>query len=351
MRTIRIKKHLCLSLLLTPLIFLSGCLEEKKCEVASAPCGNQAKSLDDGSEVLMKIDGRPVITLNSLNAEFDRLLDENPQLKQVLPLMPEAKSNFFQGMANQEVVDYWICKNGIDTSPAYAQEYARTMEQVKKMLNTKYFSDKHPVHVSESEIKAFYEENKNKLPDLMVSQGGVKAEGVSFKSEDEAKAFLAKAKEKPEAELQKVAADAGFGDNFRDFKMVNNQSLGIDHALRAKLMSLNRFPTIELVKAGDVWWVVKAMSKEDAQYRPYEQIKPGLEEYLKKQKQMEVFEKAIDGYKKDFNIELNDASLKTKPDENAMRQLQQMMAQQVGGEIEAQDAEVEETAAPAVQTV
>ncbi len=98
--------------------------------------------------------------------------------------------------------------------------------------------------------------------------------------------------------------------------------MAIDPSLRAKLVGLTRFPTIELVKAGDVWWVVKAHNKEDAQYRPYADIKPSLEEYLKKQKQMEVFEKAIDGYKKEYTIEMNDAPLKTKVDENAMRQLQ-----------------------------
>jgi hypothetical protein len=299
-----------------------------------------AKSLDDGSEVLFKIDGRSVITLNSLNAEFDRLLDENPQLKQVLPFMPEAKLNFFQGMVNQEIVDHWITKNRIDVSAEYAQELEKTMDQVRKMLNTKYFSDRHPVTVAESEIRAFYEENKNKLPDLMISQGGVKAEGVSFKAENDAKAFLAKAKESKDS-LDKVAANAGLSENYRDFKMVNNQSLAIDPSLRTKLVGLTRFPALELVQAGDVWWVVKALSKEDAQYRPYEQIKPSLEEYLKKQKQMEVFEKAIDGYKKQYMLEINDAPLKTKVDENAMRQLQEMMAQQEDEEVAVNDADTQ----------
>ena len=349
MRTFRVRKQLCLSLLLSPLVFLPGCMDNTKSEVASTATAGGAKSLDDGSEVLLKIDGRSVITLNSLNAEFDRLLDENPQLKQVLPFMPEAKANFFQGMVNQEIVDHWITKNGISATAEYEKEFEKTMEQVKKMLNTKYFSDRHPVKVAESEVKAFYEENKTKLPDLMISQGGVKAEGVSFKAEDAAKAFLAKAKETQNG-LEKVAADAGFSGDYRDFKMVNNQSLAIDPALRSKLVGLTRFPALELVKAGDVWWVVKATAKEDAQYRPYEQIKPSLEEYLKKQKQMEVFEKAIDGYKKQFTIEMNDAPLKAKGDETAMRQLQQMMTEQEGEEMASND-DAEAMPVSAMQTV
>ena len=350
MRRSRVKKQLCLSLLLSPLAFLPGCMENTKSEVASTAIAGGAKSLNDGSEVLLKIDGQPVITINSLNNEFDRLLDENPQLKQVLPYMPEAKANFFQGMVNQEIVDHWIVKNGISATAEYAQEFEKTMDQVKKMLNTKYFSDRHPVKVSDSEIKSFYEENKTKLPDLMVSQGGVKAEGVSFKAEDAAKAFQAKAKE-TQGNLEKVAADAGFSDDYRDFKMVNNQSVAIDPSLRSKLVSLTKFPAVELVKAGDTWWVVKAHTKEDAQYRPFEQVKPSLEEYLKKQKQMEVFEKAIDGYKKQFTIEMNDAPLKVKGDDNAMRQLQQMMAEQEDDELAANDAAQDGMPVSAMQTV
>lgn len=322
-----VKKHLCLSLLCAPIVFLSGCLpgsEDNQSTVNMA----DAKSIEDGSEVLLTIDGRPVITMNTLNAEFDRLLEESPQMKQILPFMPDAKGQFFQGMVNQEVVDHYVAAKGIDRSPQYIKEYENTMQQVKKMLNTKHFSDKHPVQVSGSEVNAFYEENKNKIPDLMISQGGVKAEGVSFESEDEANAFLAKARE-GKNELEKVAGDAGFTNNYRDFKMVNNQSLAIDPALRTKLLGLNRFPTHDVVKVGDVWWVVKAHSKEEPQYRPLdEQLRQGLEEHLKKQKQAEVFEKAIDGYKKDFNVEINDAPLQPKANEQGANPLAQMMAEQ-----------------------
>lgn len=317
MQILRIKKYLSLALLVLPLLFLSGCLENKKDDSTSVGCvgqmsgASQSKSLDDGSDVLLKINGRNVVTLKSFESEFDRLLEENPQLKQVLPFMQDAQLNFFLGMVNQHIVNAWIEREGIDGSAAYQEEWNRAMEQLQNMLNTKYFSERHPVNVSDAEIKSFYEENKGRIPNLMVSQGGVKAEGVSFKEEDEAKAFLAKAKESKDG-LEKIASDAKAADTYRDFKMINNQSLAIDPALRAKIISFSKFPIIELVKAGDLWWVVKAYSKEDPQYRPYEQVKSDLEDYLKKQKQMEAFEKAIEGYKSQFSIEINDAPLKAK---------------------------------------
>ena len=107
------KKRFCLSLLLVPVLFLSGCLPGSEGNSATSIAGTH--SLDDGSEVLMTIDGRPVITMNSFNAEFDRLLQENPQLAQVLPLMTDEKSNFLKGMVNQEIVDYYITDKGMET--------------------------------------------------------------------------------------------------------------------------------------------------------------------------------------------------------------------------------------------
>ncbi len=339
-----VKKQLCLSLLLAPLMFLSGCLPGSDKDQAALTGQVGAKKLDDGSEVLLKIDGRPVITMNSLNAEFDRLLEESPQMRQIFQFYPEAKSNFFQGMVNQEIVDHYVSANGVDRSPQYIQEFENTMRQVTKMLNTKYFSEKHPVQVSDAEVVAFYNENKNRIPDLMISEGGVKAEGVSFGNEDEANAFLAKAKESKVA-LEKVASDAGFKDNYRDFNMVNDKSLPTEPALRTRVMSLTSFPSHEVVKVGDAWWVVKAHSKEEPKYHPLnDELRPQLQEHIKKDKQNKAVLDAIESYKKDFDIEVNDEPLKAKEDEKASNPLAQIMAQQEAAMAQQQETPAKELA-------
>ena len=111
------------------------------------------------------------------------------------------------------------------------------------------------------------------------------------------------------------------------------------------MVAFTRFPKIEQIKAGDLFWVVKATEKKDPEYRPFEQVAPTIGDALRKQKQMELFEKAIDTYKKSYDIEINEEPIKPKQDA-----VPPMMQQE---EIEvAQGPEEECNAAPApTQTV
>ncbi len=320
---IKDRKYFHITLLLAPLLLLSGCLstdQKKEDIVVSGEMDSAARNVDDGSPVLMRINGRPVLTVKSIDADFERLVEENPQFKQVLPFMPDAKMNFFKGMVSQQIIDEYIRRNGIDTSPEYQREFAKTVDQVKHMMNMNYFSERHPAEVSETEVRKFYDENKDKIPDLIQSQGGVKAEGVSFNNEDDAKAFLAKVKE-ASASFEKVAADAGYASHYNDFKLVNAQSMQIDPALKAKLMKITSLPSVELVNVGNEWWVVRAESKVEPTYVSFDQVKPMLQEHLKKQKQMETFEKVIDTYKDTYGVEIDDSPLKTDASGKAMPQM------------------------------
>lgn len=324
------------SLLLVPMLMLPGCWtsqekdrRQEPIEVENVAAAMTEKTVQDGSPALMKMNGRPLITLNSINADFDRLLEENPQFKQVLAFMPDAKLNFFQGMVSQEVINEYVHKNKIDQSPEYQKELEKTIEQVKHMLNMNYFNARHPAEVSEAEIRRFYDENKDKIPNLMESRGGVKAEGVSFANEDDARAFLTKAKEASQESLEKLATDAGFADRYQDFKLVNLQSAQVEPTLKAHIAKLSRFPALELFNADGKWWVVKAYSKTEPIYVPFDQVKPMLEEHLQKQKQAEVLEKVLDKYKKEYNVEINDAPLRTAgPDQEIDESMQHAQAQE-----------------------
>lgn len=311
--TIKSEKIFHIALLLAPLLLLPGCWTCEKHEhaVVGSDVGTMVKSVEDGSPVLMKIDGRPVLTVKGIDADFERLLEENPNFKQMLAYMPDAKLNFFQGMVSQQVIDEYIHRNKIDSSPEYQRELAKTIDQVKHMLNMNYFSERHPAEVSETEVRKFYDENKDKIPDLMQSQGGVKAEAVSFGSEEDAKAFLAKAKEST-GDFAKIATDAGYANNYRDFKLVNAQSIQIDPTLKAKIIKITSFPSMELFNVGNEWWVVNAHSSAEPVYVSFDKVKPMIQEHLKKQKQAEVFEKVIDKYKGEYHVEVDDAPLRSK---------------------------------------
>lgn len=330
-----------LALLLVPVVFLPGCwLTDKLCGT-----GSGSSKAVDGSAVLVSMKGQSVITKQSFEKEFEQLIEENPHLKSVLSLMPDAQKNFLMGMVNQEVVDRWVTENKVDQKEAYQKELDRMMRSVRRMLNTKFFGLEHTVQVAENEIVEFYEKNKDSMPDLMISRGGVQAAGVSFEKEAEAKAFLAKAKEVKD--IKRAADAAKLTKNFRDFKVVNAQSLGMDMTLRDKIAAINEVPSVELVKVSDKsFWVVSATSKEETKYRPLEQVKAGLEQFVAKEKRMEMFDKEISKLKTEYNVVINEEALKPQQAEpTAVAENTSVPAQQEATQVA--QAEVAPEAAPA----
>jgi hypothetical protein len=300
-----------LALLLVPVVFLPSCFltdlfKAKEHKVEGTP--------------VVSMKGKVVITDKSYDNEFAQLLEENPHLQSVIALMPEAKQNFLNGLVNQEVVSTWVAENKIDQSEEYKKEMERMSRSVKRMLDTKYFGLKHPVQVSEAELTEFYDKNKDVMPDLMISRGGIKAAGVSFDKELDAKAFLAKVKEVKD--ISKAATLAKVNKNFRDFKLVNAQSLGIDAQLRDKIVETAQVPSTSIIKVDNTFWVVSATEKEQVKYRPFEQVKAGLEQYVTKEKRMQVFEAEIEKLKKEYNVVVDNSAFKAA-EESKLAQAEQ----------------------------
>jgi len=338
-------KKMFLSLIIASMVALPGCgvLHWVKDKLGFGTCGaNGDMSSVEGmvdevmgqaddtlagkGKTLVSMSGQSIISDQSLERDFEQLLEENPQLKSVLPLMPDAKYNFLQGMISQAVVDKYVVDNSVDQQSEYKQELARMMRSVKRMLNTKYFGLAHPIEITDAEISKFYEDNKNTMPDLLVSRGGVKAEGVSFTSVAAAKAFAAKADSK---NFAKVAKEDGLSDNMRDFNLVNSQSLGMHATLRNKIASMKKFPAVQTVKVDDkTFWVVNATESQDATYRPFEQVKSGLKQFVEKEKRMAMFDKEISHLKDEYKVEVNEGFFKAQQEKERLARQQQQ--QQVG---------------------
>ncbi|MDR3549930.1 MAG: peptidylprolyl isomerase [Candidatus Babeliales bacterium] len=241
-----------------------------------------------------------VITKESFEKEFEQLLEENPHLISVLHEIPDAKNNFLAGMINQMVVDTWIIENKIDKKTEYQIEMNRMMNSVKRMLNTKYFGLQHSVQVTSAEIAEFYEKNKDSMPDLIISHGGIKAVGVSFHKKADAKKFLAKVNKTKN--IKKTADAAKVSENFCDFKVVNAQRLDIYPELRDKIIATIKVPSVEIIHIGKTFWVISATEKVDTRYRSLEQVKDGLEKYISKEKRMKLLDTEITRLKTGLNI-------------------------------------------------
>jgi hypothetical protein len=311
-------KFLKVALLVTPLAFLPGCgplewIKEKlngsSTSVATTE-GVAAGGEQLSGEVLATMNGKPVVTVSALKQQMNQLMEENPQLKSVLPFMPDVEHNVFKSMVSQEVVNKYVSENKIKDSTEYKKDKERAEKALENALNYKYFAQANPVKVTESEVKNFYETYKNSIPELMISRGGVQATGLAFDKEALAKSFFEKVKSGKAAEFAKAAKEAGLSDKVRDFKLVNAQSVGIDPVLRNKIVSATKVPSADMLKAGEQYWVIIVTAKEEAKYRPFDQVKADIEREVEKQKRMEAFEQQIGKLKTEYKVVENDEYFK-----------------------------------------
>jgi hypothetical protein len=253
------------------------------------------------------MDGKPIVTKKRLESEKHDLMESNPQLKMMLAMMDESQldRNLAEGLASQAIVNRYIQESGTDKSSEYQQEYKRILASVQNMLNTKFFTKDFSADITDSEARDFYEKNKQLMPQLVVSHGGVRATCVMFDSEDQAKRFADKVRTAKTS--LKDAADADkLSGQFKELNLVHNQSLGIDTVLREKISNISSFPTIDICVLSDGKVATyEATEKEDAKYRPFEQIKDELKKMLEKQKTSEIFENEVKKLKEKYNVQFD----------------------------------------------
>jgi len=308
--------------MLSSLVILSGCStvgdkEESKTE-ATMPA-----TTGDGV-VLMSMDGKPVITSDGIDEEFEvffeRVLEQNAQLKAMLQFMPNLKDelfeNFFRGLVNQHIIDRYITDKGFSNSQEYKKELEMLMMQLKHSLNAKYFvKELGEVSVSDAETRRFYEEHKNE-PQFMVAQGGIKAIAVPFDSEAAAKAFMEKVSAKA-SEIKQIAEQDGLGAKVREL-LVNNQGFGVDPKLRDAILAETKFPAVKVFNTDDKnHWVVYMSGKEEAKYREFDEIKEALKGELAQEKQKDLVNAELDKLRAKYKVDVNEKYFeKQQPAEN-----------------------------------
>ena len=298
------------ALILSSVVFLPSCDWLKSKLGLHKGASSSAVAENDNTTVIATINGKPLMTAGEFEKQFKNFIEKHPY-GAMFAQMEGVDRKIFDGLVGQKIMSRWVEEQGINETP----EYKEYLEQLVQMLNARFFQMKHPVTVADSEIKVFYDQNKENMPEAVLSRGGVNATGVSFAKEAAAKEFLEKAKGKG-ATLEKVAKEANLGDKFRDFKLVNATSIGIEPLLRDKVVALKKFPALEVIKAGDVYWVIYSSGKEEQKYRGYEELKAAIEQRLSAQKQEQAMEKAMEQLKKDYSVVINEEYfIKNKPAE------------------------------------
>jgi hypothetical protein len=240
----------------------------------------------------------PKVTVADFQNYKKELIEAQPNYASIIEFMPGANEQIFDSLVNEAILEEWAKKNKVDQTQAFKDDLEKIMKYAKRSLNVKFFQDKHPVTVTDAEVKKYYDENKNSIPQLMVSPGGVTAKVVMFDDKTAAQTFFDKVKD-PKSNFDAAAKESNA--SVKDLGEVNSQSFDVDGAVRKKLLDMKRFPGVELVDVSDKSFaVVKALSKNEPKYVPYDQVKPGIENLLKQQKGAEVLTKELDKLKKEY---------------------------------------------------
>lgn len=302
------------------LVLLPGCrlvdwIKGKTGGTPTTDATELAQTSGDGSAVLATIEGKPLITQQMLDSEKQKLIASNPQLQAMISLMDEKQlnRNLLDGMASREVIRKYIKDNKLDQSPKYEQDFELALKQIRDALNTRFFMESFAVTVADNEIKKFYDENKDVIPNLLVSRGGVEARALSFSTEKAAKEFEVKAKSLKN-DINRAAKEIGLAGNVKDFKLVNEQSLGLESELRDKIVAIKSVPSTHLFHVGKEYWVVAAHKKEAPKYRELTQVKDELKQLIEKEKTIKRFEEEVARLRAEYKVEIKEELFAEKAD-------------------------------------
>ena len=131
------------------------------------------KNMNDGSEVLLTINGKPALTAKQFEDELTSIGEANPQVKMMLEMMPAVRVNVFSQMAVQKVLKLWADKANVKDT----EEYKKRQEAIEQELAGYAFQQEllKEIVITEEEALKYYEENKTSIPDFVVTAGGTKA--------------------------------------------------------------------------------------------------------------------------------------------------------------------------------
>lgn len=275
------------------LLILPGCVpvDWVKNIFGGGSSGSQKTLSAKAGMPLLTLDGKAVITDQSLEAEFKEALSTQPMYQQLAEqhkgMRYKLLREYYEGVKKKMIITKYVRDKKLDQQASYQDELQQIIEQLKTQLDIKAFVEQHPVTIDESDIKQYYEKNKNNPQGgILLSQGGIKAAGVYFDNEARAQEFVQKIKT-PGADFDVIAKQENVA--VKPFDIVHERTTGLPDVLKQKILAARKFPSSECVKVGGKsFCVVQYTSKEKTKYRPYDQVHELIEQQLKQERLAEV---------------------------------------------------------------
>lgn len=292
--------------LVSGLMLLAGCNWFKKSE-------SKSETSAASGDVLMTIDGKPALTVQEYEEQLDMARKANPQIEMFLQMMPNAEREFvFRGMATARLMKAWAHKQGIDQTEEFKKQQQHLHEAMDLQLYMKHFDEAHPIAVTDSDVQNYYEEKKDTIPGLAISQGGVETSYVRFESKNKAQDFFDKVKEVKKADSFKKIAEE---HKHQVGQSVINAKSPFGEAIKNSVLDMKKFPSVQIVKAGeDAYWVIFASGKTEAKYHDLKspQVQQGLRKMIADERKEKQLEAMVEKLKAELNVVENNAYFEEK---------------------------------------
>ncbi|WP_257306745.1 peptidylprolyl isomerase [Geothrix campi] len=277
---------------------------------AAAPV--QAPTPKPEEVVLAKVGGEP-ITEADFQAAF-RLLPQQEQM-QIL-MLQGGKEEFVKRMAESKLLAVKAKRMELDKTPEFQRAVDRTRDDLlaREFLAKEGEALQKKLVVSEADVQAFYEKNKDrfKQPELASVRHilvSVKHEGeATGLTEAEAKAKVAKIQAelkkgaKFEALAKKYSDDPGSKENGGLYEDADPSAWAPEFGAAARTQPLGKVGAP--VKTMFGYHLVKVVSRKAARQVPFEEAKSVAEQGAQRERQAAVWSELMESLRKEIPFEL-----------------------------------------------
>ncbi|MGM0508392.1 MAG: peptidylprolyl isomerase [Fusobacteriota bacterium] len=263
----------------------------------------------NGENVLKRV-GNEVITKDDLEQELSNMPDQYKKYYET----EQGRVQLLERLTEQKILKQVALEQGIDEN----EEYLEELDKVKENLLAKYVVQVNVldnIEASDEELKAFYEENKDKYK----SEEEATASHILIKSDTEnaeskAKDVLKKAQEDGAdfAKLAKEYSEGPSADNggslgtFGKGKMVPE----FEKAVFGDAKAGEVYP--ELVKTQFGYHIVKVDDKNQSGFKKFDQVKSQIEEDVLNEKKQSKYQEFMEEKKAQYLDEEKDENKEEK---------------------------------------
>ncbi len=252
-----------------------------------------AKTPSPDDKVLVKV-SNSVITIKDFNARIAKLPDYYKKI------IDNNKKRYLEEMIAEKLFYEEALRRGLNNDKEVSEILT---EAKKKIIITKLIKtdidDK--VKVSEEEVKAFYEANKEKLktPEMW------RASHILVPTEEEAKSILQELNSGGKfADIAKARSKDATASRGGDIGYFRAGQLVPDFEKAALKLNVGQLSDVVQTKFG--YHIIMLTDKKEAGIQSYEKAKPLIEDELKKKKKAEMFYDLVMALKKKYGVSIDE---------------------------------------------